>query len=1176
MESQPKTGKQARAHLVSSPELKLRATNADTFYEMYSKVGALVTPLRETNEAIEQFRFSEDALLKQVDAAGAATEKNSENLAAVHALLAVIYWMYPNNPGYDRVRNARNMLRHAFDAVSLSKETLSESRALGMLIELRVLPFLIRSKKATNQELESARKNAAQLLELLTAGENQIELEDYRRHAFKAIIHEGLGFSYWQLERDAVKAVEVLQASTTCFAEALKAAPMSKIESSSKYAPIINQFLSGFASVAHWDLGLCHDDQSDKLEGPERLALSEEARHDYEKSYEYACATTWNNYKGLSAYMIATSFATESESEIDPKKIRDLLSQATKMGEESLQFLSLWSTYEADFLGGSWIAGYYIRLADYCPPELRHQNMLRSLELVKKAENLLESRDSKLGRWSHFQIGDILQRIAKYYRQTALDKRSGKVGEDDASIAEYLAKSLEYSTKSKKYYREERFAIRLVEASILHADVCYDLLNCNLSDEERKKYLRLGKRACTQAEGVSQKRGWNEHSAQANWILAQILDRETDYGGSAESYMRACEFYRSALSASPAGQRLYRDYEYYMLAWSKIEQAKKFHRASSFAEAASSYSESAELISRTRRWNMRAGLFEAESFIEEAEDKSLMNEDLVQAVESFQKAIKRLTDFIDAAKKEDETLEAAPFEALGEQLRNFCNARVILESSKQAYRLGNIEESLKGLSSAEQIFADLASNPVFSDSLRANELKSMASLCGALRSFQTAQLTGNHELYLEARKIFGQAAEESRSKSLQPLLAGLSNFASFLFYSKEIEKSLDTNLPLDLIAECDRALQSSEANFRKLGNKSFLNMLKASKHILDATIKMSAAEREVERESEKSRLYSEAQKSLSYASRYYEQLGSSSRVKDALKMISEVKSHQKLIPLAHDIIAEIASNQIIYTAIASSSVIEQTPGDSAHDMEQDYLTLEHKVSTDCVSFGDDVEITLTITNLGHDSALGVKIDEAVPEGSMITKCSHQVIDGRSVKLDSRIEAGASKSIQTTFKASSSGDLVWHPALVYLNPAQKYKIARGPPARLTVESNNYNDFASLAAEKKELDEKVRSLRDSRDALRRSGASEEMQEKITEEIFPLNERVSTIEEIFLKTKNEYTSMSEELERVRADLAALNASNKHREDDRASLEAEEKLLVTRIEKRKVLLEQAHLLQP
>ena len=105
-------------------------------------------------------------------------------------------------------------------------------------------------------------------------------------------------------------------------------------------------------------------------------------------------------------------------------------------------------------------------------------------------------------------------------------------------------------------------------------------------------------------------------------------------------------------------------------------------------------------------------------------------------------------------------------------------------------------------------------------------------------------------------------------------------------------------------------------------------------------MKMNAAEREMESASVKAKLYREAQKSLTRASRYYELLGSSKRVKESLRMIGAVRNHQKLIPLAHDIIAEIASNQIIYTAISSANLFDQSPENSARELASAFVVLD--------------------------------------------------------------------------------------------------------------------------------------------------------------------------------------------------------------------------------------------
>ena len=147
-------------------------------------------------------------------------------------------------------------------------------------------------------------------------------------------------------------------------------------------------------------------------------------------------------------------------------------------------------------------------------------------------------------------------------------------------------------------------------------------------------------------------------------------------------------------------------------------------------------------------------------------------------------------------------------------MTQFCNARIILEKSKESYKIGENEKSIKDLSLAEGIFSDLAENSDPSDSLGSNEIRSLASLCSALRSFQLAQLNGNAKMYLNAKETFTSASEISKSRTLKPLLTGLANFASFLYYSKQIEESLDKVLDVEKLMECNNALDSAELFFR--------------------------------------------------------------------------------------------------------------------------------------------------------------------------------------------------------------------------------------------------------------------------------------------------------------------------------------------------------------------------
>ncbi|MDG6998905.1 MAG: hypothetical protein JRN15_07310 [Nitrososphaerota archaeon] len=1139
-----------------------------SFLLAYSQVTAFTTTLQKPNEAVDLFLSSKLELEEDLKNLCTKQDKTSdEEIPIYHALLSLIHWLYPNHEGYDRLKNASLMLKHSLDATSLSKTKISESYVIGLFVQLRVLPFLIRSKQPLTEVCAKARETALSIIEALDDPNSELikNAERLQTDAFKGLLYDGLGFSYWQLERDSSTALRYLQLSTEHFVRVDEQLPRKRKrpiqDEEELYEDLSRVFCSAFTSVAYWDLGLCKESLADKLEGEEMVELIKKARSDYQNSYSFALRTSWNNYKGLSAYMVASSFATESERETDQKKIKALLRNAITIGDEALRWLSLWSTHESDFLGGSWIAVYYGRFADYSSARQKRRYMLRSIDLAKRAERLLKKKEVKLGRWSPVQISDIFYRNSDYYRKLAANQRSSLKDTSYLSekklVIEPLRKSLKYSIKSKAYCKEDRFSKRAVDSCLLAADVCNELLGCSLSQGEKETLVTLGKRTCNEAISISKSNNWNESVAESHWLLAQILDRQGNYSKSASHYLNAYEFYQMAKRSAQYTRRAYQDFEYYMLAWNKIELAKLAHRSSKFEKASDLYSEAAKLILLTEQWSNMAELFLAEYFIERAESNALSDKAEL-SIESFDEAISHLAKFL-----HHEAPELLPFNTLARQLTSFCRARIILEKSKEHYRIGEIEQSLLGLASAETMFEELASNQKAIDELRANELRSMASLCNALQNFQRAQVTGDGELYLEARKTFSDAAEQSKSKSLRPLLMGLAGFAAFLFYSKQVEKSLETKLNVDEVVECDKALKIAESNFRKVGNKSFLNILKASKHILDATIKMSAAEREVERTQVKASLYMEAQKSLSLASKYYNLVGSSKRLKEALRMISAVRTHQKLMPLAHDIIAEVASNQIIYAAIARSSVIEQTPYSTSRGLRTAYILLECSIDKSFTQAGEPTKISFGVWNLGHEPVIVVKLDEVVPENFEILESPYKFVDGNSLKLNTRLEPSSSKQINLTCRAKSTGSFSWRPSLIYLDSSKNYGMVRGQLIRSVIEPAKTRDFVNLSKLKCDLEREL-------DQILTQNPAE------IEKIYTVREKISAIEEEFLRTKNEYDSMVSELEKTKLDIQYLIESGKQsiREGEKADLEAEAKLLELRIERRRSLLKQARLL--
>ncbi len=1122
----------------------------DLFFDMYSKTEALSKSAKKPGEAIIAFHRSCEQLENEIINAElneVASFDKKQALAIYHALLALVHWLYPNHVGYNRMKNAKRMHFHAFAAASQDTSSLVP-RTVGMIVQLRILPFLVRSKKAKVDQLAAARNNALRFLD---------DHQDIAYRGLAGLVHDGIGFSYFLYERDSRTALSHLSKSTELLAAEERAIARSKKDSTRSKL----RFFRAFAATAFWDLGICYESLAEKTEGDQMQSLIQYARYQYQKSFSYAKSTAWHVYRGMSAYNLAGTFAKESQNQTDVGEARSLMRKAVSLGEESLSCFNLWSPYEGDFLGGSWVAAFYQQLANISDSAQRRRLMARSLMLAHRAEDLVNNKKIGMTRYKSVNLGDIFLHNAEYYRQLAQQSRlRGRV---DKTV-ELLNRSFESCVKSRKYYNDKTYSNRKIDSLLLAGDICYELMECGLDD--RAKFAVLSRRYFTEAMKISQNQNWNEKVAESRWRIAQVCDREGSFKKSALHYLASHTSYELAKAASD-NPMLYLDPSNYMLAWERVERAKLAHRTSEFERAYELYSDSANLVERTRRWKTRSNLFRAEALIEKAEHKSV-SDDPLGSIDSFNEAVQVLGR-LRSELRADNVFDNQSLERLADQLTSFCRARMILERSKEAYRIGELDRSISGLAEAEVMFSRLAKSSLISDSLRSSELGSLASLCRALRSFQIAQKTKESRLYLEAKEIFRKAADESTSKTLKPLLIGLSSFANFLYISDKIEKSLDTILDPEQIVECNDSLDSAEVMFRRLGIRSFLNMLKASKHILDATIKMNAAEREIENAAVKSQLYSQAQRSLSLASRFYRQLGSSTRVQESLSMIGAVKHHKSLIPLAHDIIAEIASNQIIYAAISSSSLFDQSPENSARDLNTAFLAVDIDFSKPFISVEETLEYTLTLTNIGREPALTVRIDEAIPEG--LAPEPELNVKERTLLLSMKIEPGASKRIVVKAKAKSNGEFTWNPSLVYLDSASNYKITRVQTLKAAVESNTVEDFERLISEKQRLEQEL-----AKQSLVASSSLDVGKEDEIEKTYYLKEQISKIEEELLRTKNEYEKMVIQLEQVKSDLSAVQNEQlgSSRQEDKAKLESEQRLLEYRIERRRSLLQQTHLL--
>ncbi len=196
--------------LASRANVEITRKEIDTlFFRTYCCVTALSKSARKPGQAIKLFHESRMKLENELseDYKGKNLDNNElDEIAVRHSLLALIHWLYPNYIGYNRLANAKLMYQHATAAASTSRSRMSLPYVIGLMVQLRITPFLVKSRNSTPGQLSRVRETA---LRFLTRNGENAELDGPL-----GIINDGIGFSYFLLERDTNAALDYLAKAT--------------------------------------------------------------------------------------------------------------------------------------------------------------------------------------------------------------------------------------------------------------------------------------------------------------------------------------------------------------------------------------------------------------------------------------------------------------------------------------------------------------------------------------------------------------------------------------------------------------------------------------------------------------------------------------------------------------------------------------------------------------------------------------------------------------------------------------------------------------------------------------------------------------------------------------------------------------------------------------------------
>lgn len=470
-------------HHSPASELHARRNSSDSFFELYSRVQALNAEPRQADGGVELFRKSKFEL-EQAILSGAGNE-----LAELHALFALVEWLQPAGESYNRLQAVTSAYEHA--SHGLESKSLA-AKSLSLFVQLRVLPFLIKSKIATEEDLVAARDKALSLAESLKS-----------HSEWTGVLLEGVGYSYCQQERNRGTAVQHLSRSSSNLSAFLKSLSSDhKTEFS---------LLSAINAIALWDIGFCHESLAEEVPS-KRMALElyHQARSKYSKAASEAENSTWLLYRALAHYAVAGTMQGEADLLGTPSKAakKRLLKAAIARAEQGAIVMRRWCRLESAMLGGSLNARLYQTLGELeTNAKIRRRLFHHSYRLAHKAYHAYAKTSG--GRYSKANYGDVQFGLARFHLEEANTSQRK---------TQHLLRALEKCLESQKCFDDARHSDREVEALMLRARIERALGLSGISEHHN---LAQSDNHCHKAIEVSRQHAWKEKIVDNKRFLAE-------------------------------------------------------------------------------------------------------------------------------------------------------------------------------------------------------------------------------------------------------------------------------------------------------------------------------------------------------------------------------------------------------------------------------------------------------------------------------------------------------------------------------------------------------------------------------------------------------------------------------------------------------------------------------
>ncbi len=538
----------------------------------------------------------------------------------------------------------------------------------------------------------------------------------------------------------------------------------------------------------------------------------------------------------------------------------------------------------------------------------------KMLEYAKQAEKVAEKYEGGYVRAYGYNS------LYRAYKTLA------DITQDEENKIEFLAAAIDASEKYVEHSNESRTGIitAQIRLGLLYEDFGILTKQNDILIKTKDLFLQVAKE--------SEKRGYQSYTAATFEYLARIEDRLGNHTASANYYEMAQKAHAESLKNveyKPLIKRINEKLNY-VKAWSLIEIAKVNHKSENHQKAKESYISACEILKNLPSFNYEANYYSAWASQEIAEQlsKQEKHEEAIEqynnTIETFEKAIKSLEQYLDKSKDKMEIDRIDKLMKVARLRTSYCSARINVEKARIIGKQGEHVTAAELFASAASQFRYVCN--LFKTEKERIELEAVYYLCRAWESMELAEKYEDHDRFSESADLFIKASNLFTDSKLKLLASGNSSFCQALKLGCEFDETYEAEIKAQLYPKIKSMLRTAASSYEKGGFKNGGDWALATSTYFDAVWHLIRADEELEI-SNKKNLLDIGANYLKSAAELFSKAGYKDKENEVLGRLERLEQEEKILVSALNTIKKpaISSSTTGIIAPACSLETSQSP-----------------------------------------------------------------------------------------------------------------------------------------------------------------------------------------------------------------------------------------------------------